>query len=106
MFKASVGIFQKSSTDTKRNSTPLIPKEVFEAADRVVKNKNEEMVKTSIGYFYVKYSETGPFQTYMGNEWLPVYVAHFTSWNSGGIKTQEYIEYENTNSESSGTSTE
>jgi hypothetical protein len=93
MTKASISIFQKA-IETEFCSQPEVPDAVFEAAKRVIENKNCELVKTSNGLYVVTYSENGPWTTTSDDEWLPVYVAKMTKWTSGGITKNEMNQYE------------
>lgn len=87
--KASIGMFQRK-LDYSEETQPTVPDELFLAAERVVKEKGCEIVKTPIGIYVVNYSETGPFQEGdVADEFLPVWVARLQTWSSGGIKNSE-----------------
>lgn len=87
--RASIGMFQKK-VDYPRESRPIVPDEIFEAALRVVKSKNSEIIKSANGLYLVQYSESGPWINKAENiDFLPVWVARIQSWCSGGIKTSE-----------------
>lgn len=91
-FPASVAIFANNSEIEAKTEVvvkPMVPDEVFEAALRVIQNKNCEIVKSRNGFYVVNYSEHGPFQTPIGSDWMPVYVARLHQWTSGGIKQDE-----------------
>lgn len=89
---ASIAIFQKS-TEPETESRPLVPQEVWEAIQRVLKNKSCELVKTNQGMYIVNYSESGPFNQNR-EEWIPVYVARMIQWSSGGITQEEWKEFQ------------
>lgn len=89
MNRASIGIFQKSIEQSQNKTQPLVPDEIFEAALRVSKNHGCECVKTNEGLYIVKYSESGPWESQMNDEWFPVYIAKAVKWSSGGITKQE-----------------
>ena len=91
--KASIAIFQQSIDEEKHVSCPYTSDEVFEAAKRVIENKSSEILKTPRGIFLIEYSPSGPFTTNISDEWLPVYIAKVLKWNSGGIKTSEIAQY-------------
>lgn len=94
-FRASVGIFNPEFKSTDNESRPVTPDAVFEAALRVIENKNCELVRTPVGIYIVSYSELGPFQEKVSDEWMPVYVAKMQKWRSGGIKLSELKEFQN-----------
>lgn len=86
---ASIGIFNQEIKPPDNNTKPLVPKEVFEAAIRVAENKSCELVRTNTGIYIVDYSEFGPFQSKVNDDWMPVYIAKPEKWRSGGIKLSE-----------------
>ncbi len=92
--RASVAIFRKSFDEIEQSSNPTVPNELFDAAKRVIETHGCELIKTRKGMYIVSYSESGPFQKKISNEWLPVYIAHVYSWSSGGIKKTEMKEFE------------
>ncbi len=92
--RASVAIFEGKEIEiAERDVKPVVPDEVFEAVKRVSENKGCEMVKTRSGLFVISYSPTGPFQTEVSNEWLPVYICRVRKWDSGGVMVGEMDEY-------------
>ena len=88
MTSASVAIFKKS-VEYNAESTPCIPDDVFEAAQRVCSTKTTELIRSRDGFYVLQYSENGPFKEDLGGEWLPVYIARIEKWSSGGIKKSE-----------------
>jgi hypothetical protein len=97
MNRASIAIFGQKEVDysSEHESRPIVPDEVFEAAQRVIENKNMELVKTRSGMYIVVYSQNGPFQHgELVNEWLPVYIARIKKWDSGGITRDEMASFE------------
>ena len=92
--RASISIFPKKIKYTDERTQPETPSEVFEAVQRVIINKNCELVRSNQGLYVVSYSETGPSKTLAGWEnWLPVYVAKIEQWSSGGIQKSEMEEF-------------
>ena len=89
---ASIGIFRKE-IEMEHRSKPPVPNSIFEAAQRVMKSKACEIVRTADIIYIVEYRETGPFTVKTNDEWLPVYVAQVTQWTSGGIKQSEIDAY-------------
>lgn len=71
-----------------------MPEEVFQAAKRVIDTRGVEVVSSPKGLFIVKFSENGPFTTKFSDEWEPVYVARIARWSSGGIKKNEFSQWE------------
>ena len=95
MYKASVGIMRNKVETLKEDlkTQPFIAGEVFEAIQRVIENKNTEMVRTRFGIFTVQYSEKGCLTDNLLAGWLPVYVVRSLSWTSGGITEDEMKGY-------------
>lgn len=93
---ASAGIFRKDLQIKKPQSKFDVPKEVFEAVQRVIISKSEEIIKTPSGIFIISYSSSGPFQTEVQTEdrWLPVKVMRIEKWSSGGVRESEMVAYE------------
>ena len=93
--KASIAIMHGHlKEDTKnKDTTPVVPDEVFEAAQRVSNSKTTEVLKTAVGTYIVEYSETGPFKEKQGDDWLPVHISKLITWHSGGIRKSEQISY-------------
>lgn len=91
MARASIAIFPKKVEYADSRPSPETPTEVFEAVQRVVKDKiGCELVRSQSGLYIVAYSETGPSNRPEGWEgWLPVYVAKVVEWASGGVRAQE-----------------
>ena len=93
MYPASIAIMgpKKMEIISSPNEThPLVPIEIFNAARRIIENKEGcELVKTQGCMYVIKYSESGPFKEKISDEWLPVYVARIEQWSSGGIKKDE-----------------
>lgn len=91
MAKASIAIFPRKIGYEDQTTRPETPKEVFEAARKIIAAKSGcELVRSKIGLYIVMYSETGPSSTPQGWEgWLPIYVARIEKWASGGIKGSE-----------------
>ena len=93
-YRASIAIFKGEFEYPTSESCPVVPKSLFEAIQRVIKNKGCEFLKSRDGIYIVRYSETGPYQEQMnGDEWMPVYVAKVFHWASGGVKKTEMKEY-------------
>ncbi len=95
MARASIAIFPKNIEYTDSRAKPEIPNEVFEAAQKIVKDKKGcELIRGKTGLYVVSYSESGPSKRAEGWEsWLPVYVAKIETWASGGIQEEELNEY-------------
>ena len=94
MAKASIGIFPHKLEYLDNTTRPNTPDEVFEAALRVVDNKNIEIVRTQQGTYIVQYSETGPGSSSEGwSGWMPVAISRLQIWTAGGIKVSELEEY-------------
>ena len=90
--KASINIFQNESKYDSDN----VPTEVFEAAKRVMENKNCELIRSNQGMYVVQYSEFGPFRTdALKKDWLPVYIIRIKKWSSGGVTYEELQNYSN-----------
>lgn len=89
-----MAIFRNQTESVSETSQPHVPKEIFEAAQRVIQSKSCELIKTRSGVYIVKFSENGPFPEKVGNDWLPVYVARLEKWSSGGIKREEMREFD------------
>jgi len=89
--KASIAIMHGHlKEDTKnKDTTPITPDEIFEAAGRVSNSQNTEIIKTKTGTYIIEYSVSGPFQEKQGDEWLPVHISKLITWSSGGIKKSE-----------------
>jgi hypothetical protein len=94
--RASIAIFgdREIEYEEERESQPIVPDQVFEAVERVIKTKSTELVKTRGGMYIVVYSEHGPFQQSTdAGDWAPVYVARIRRWDSGGVKNSELSQY-------------
>jgi hypothetical protein len=91
--KASISIFRKSIKTDSKVATPIVPDEVFKAAQRVIESKGVELVKSTDGVYLLQYSETGPFKEKISDDWLPVFVMKLQEWSSGGIKKEELDGY-------------
>lgn len=90
MNRASIGIFPNKIEYSDNGVSPITPKEVFEAAQRVAKHKTCELIRTNAGLFIVNYSENGPGkETGVWSDWMPVYIARIKEWTAGGIKNKE-----------------
>lgn len=95
MARASISIFPKKVEYSDSRPCPETPPEVFEAAQRVIKNEEGcELVRGKSGLYIVSYSKTGPSNDPVGWEgWLPVYIAKVIEWASGGIRQKEMNEF-------------
>lgn len=91
MARASIAIFPRTLEYSDNRTKPEVPSEIFEAAQRVIEQKNGcELVRNKSGLYIVAYSENGPSKRPEGWEaWLPVYVAKINTWASGGIQIEE-----------------
>lgn len=87
--KASICMFNRSA-DYPPDHNPIVPSELFEAAERVIQNKNTEILKTKSGFYVISYSESGPWQEVdVKGDFLPIWIARINSWSSGGIRENE-----------------
>ncbi len=93
---ASIAIFQRS-VEYPEITRPLVSDEIFETAKRVVNTKVPEIIRSRNGVFVISYSESGPFQDKINEEWLPVHIMRLAQWHSGGIKKSELEEFETKN---------
>jgi len=95
MTRASIAIFPKKVEYSDDRPCPETPSEVFDAAQRVIENKDGcKLVRTKSGLYVVAYSKTGPGNDPAGwDGWLPVYVAKVVQWASGGIRQKEMDEF-------------
>lgn len=89
--QASVAIFEKK-IEYPEGSRPLIPDDIFEAAERVIQNKSCEVVKSRSGLYIIQYSESGPWKDER-EDFLPVWIARVSEWSSGGITKMEMDQY-------------
>jgi hypothetical protein len=89
--KASINIFQNESKYDSDN----VPSEVFEAAKRVMENKNCELIRSNQGMYVIQYAEFGPFRTdALKKDWLPVYIIRIKQWSSGGLTLEEFRDFQ------------
>lgn len=95
MTRASISIFPKKVEYSDDRSRPETPSEVFEAVQRIIRDKKGcELVRCKSGLYVVTYSETGPGTDPIGwDGWLPIYVAKVVQWSSGGIRQKEMDEF-------------
>ena len=101
--KASISIFNTSLKYEDDSPIPSVPNEIFEAAKRVIKNKNTEVLHLNSGFYVIEYSANGPFIAEVDSlRWLPVKVYRISQFKSGGIRTEEMVTFEKTN-ENNGT---
>lgn len=91
MTRASIAIFPKKVEYSDDRSCPEVPSDVFEAAQRIIKNESGcELVRSKSGLYVITHSKTGPGSDSTGwDGWLPVYVAKIAQWSSGGIRQKE-----------------
>ena len=89
--KASIAIFERE-IEYPKGSRPLIPDDIFEAAQKVVQEKGCKVVKSRNGLYIIQYSESGPWQD-ARDDFLPVWIARVSSWSSGGITKMEMDQY-------------
>ena len=78
-----------SDDDTK----PIVPDEVFEAVQRVIRDKSCELIRRMDGIYVVDYSPNGPWTEQITSDWLPVFVMRVKQSASGGIKEEELESY-------------
>lgn len=95
MAKASIGIFEKNLDYGPTVSCPNVSDDVFKAVEEVLETKGEKIVKANDGFYMVKYSESGPFNDILIDDFLPVYVARISKWSSGGVRKKEMEEWKN-----------
>lgn len=97
MQKASICLFRKSSPPSKHVCQPYVPNEVFEAAAKVARTQETEVVRKTDAIYVVVYSETGPWKEgailSTEDKWLPVCVYKIDQWSCGGITEKEYNLY-------------
>ncbi len=96
-YRASIAIFKSEFEYPTNDSCPIVPALLFEAVQKVIKSKGCEFIKSRDGIYIVRYSESGPYQLKMSDEWMPVYVAKVFHWASGGVKKSEMQDYLDTN---------
>lgn len=91
--RSSIGIFQRAA-EAEDNTRPITPPAVFEAAKQVARTKETLVVRNKDGVYVISYSEHGPFNEKVSEEWLPVQIMRLKQWSSGGIKTTEMAKYD------------
>jgi hypothetical protein len=93
-YPASVGIFQGKTEEKELLTTPQVPSEVFEVAQKIEKQKEGcELVETRSGLYIVQYNPTGPFKEEVNDEWMSVRIIKLRKWQSGGIKKKELEDF-------------